>query len=124
MRDKLKVLNVDLVLRRNDQNRIYGVTFIDHNNQCVFNGSRLGKEFSANAFNERFGQQPEPEKKQQPTENPGNHTLIEKSITSDIGNALSNLFDLMIPEQTSVSDDYNRFQKRKRKKKRRYGRQH
>lgn len=124
LREKLKVLNVDLVLRRNDQNRIYGVTFIDHNNQCVFNGSRLGKEFSANAFNDRFGQQPEPENKQQPNAQPDNHTQIEKSTTSDIGNALSNLFDLLIPEQTSVSDDYHRFQKRKRKKKRRYGRQH
>lgn len=124
LREKLMMSNIDLVIRRNAQNRIYGVTFVDHNNQCVFNGSRLGKEFSANVFNDRFGQQPEPENKQQPIENPDNHTRIEKSTTSDIGNALSNLFDLLTPEQTSVSDDYNRFQKRKRKKKRRYGRQH
>jgi hypothetical protein len=124
LREKLKASKVDMVLRWNDQNRIYGVTFIDHDNQCVFNGSRLGKEFSANVFNDRFGQQPEPENKQQPIENPDNHTQIEKSIPSDIGNAFSNLFDLMIPEQTNVSDDYNRFQKRKRKKKRWYGRQH
>ena len=123
LREKLKASNIDLVIRRNDQDRIYGVTFIDHNNQCVFNGSRLGKEFSANAFNDRFNQQAEPETRQQPIENPDNHTQIEKSTPSDNGNALSNLFDLLIPEQTSVSDDYNRFQKRKRKKKRRYGRQ-
>ena len=120
---QLRLNNVDLVLRRNDQNRIYGVTFIDHNNQCVFNGSRFGKEFSANVLNDRFGQQPEPENKQQPIENPDNHMQIEKSTPSNIGNALSNLFDLLTPEQTGVSDDYNRFQKRKRKKKRRYGRQ-
>jgi hypothetical protein len=123
LREQLKLNNVDLVIRRNDQNRIYGVTFINHNNQCVFNGSRLGKEFSANVFNDRFNQQAEPGTKQQPIENPDNHTQIEKSTPSDIGNALSNLFDLLIPEQTSVLDDYNRFQKRKRKKKRRYGRQ-
>lgn len=34
--------------------RIYGVTFIDHNTMTVLNGSRLGKQFSANALNERF----------------------------------------------------------------------
>lgn len=46
--------NIDVLFRENDAGRIYGVTFIDHNNGCVFNGSRLGKEFSANAFEERF----------------------------------------------------------------------
>jgi hypothetical protein len=124
LRAKLRVVNIDLVLRRNDQGRIYGVTFIDHESRCVFNGSRLGKEFSANVFNDRFGQQPEPENKQQPTTQSGNITQIEKTTPSDIGNTFGNLIDLLTPEQTSISDDYNRFQKRKRKKKRRYGRQH
>jgi len=124
LRAKLRVVNIDLVLRRNDQRRIYGVTFMDHESRCVFNGSRLGKEFSANVFNDRFGQQPEPENKQQPTTQSGNITQIEKTTPSDIGNTFGNLIDLLTPEQTSVSDDYNRFQKRKRKKKRLYGRQH
>lgn len=43
-----------VVFRQNDAGRIYGVTFIDHQNKCVINGSRLGKEFSANVFNELF----------------------------------------------------------------------
>ena len=51
---KLKERNIDVVLRYNDGGRIYGVTFIDHNTMTVLNGSRLGKEFSANAINERF----------------------------------------------------------------------
>ena len=123
LREQLKLNNVDLVIRRNDQNRIYGVTFINHNNQCVFNGSRLGKEFSSNEFNERFNQQAEPETKQQPKENPDNHTQIEKSIPSDIRYTFINPFDLLIPEPAGVLDDYNRFQKKRRKKKRRYGRQ-
>lgn len=123
LREKLKVSNIDLVMRRNDQNRIYGVTFIDHNNQCVFNGSRLGKEFSANVFNELFGQQPESGNKQQPNIQPENSIQISKSTPADAGNTLANLFDLMIPEQAGVWNDYNNFQKKKRKKKRRYGRQ-
>jgi hypothetical protein len=123
LREKLKGSNIDLVIRRNDQNRIYGVTFIDHNNQCVFNGSRLGKEFSAKAFNDRFNLQPEPETKQQPTVQPANLTKVEKTTPPDIENTFINPFDLLIPEPASVLDDYNRFQKKKRKKKRRYGRQ-
>ena len=51
---KLKERNIDVVLRYTEEGRIYGVTFIDHNTMTVLNGSRLGKEYSANAINERF----------------------------------------------------------------------
>ena len=34
-----------LPFRENEDGRIYGVTFIDHGNRTVLNGSRLGKEF-------------------------------------------------------------------------------
>ena len=50
----LKERNIDIVFRYTEDGRIYGVTFIDHNTMTVLNGSRLGKQFSANAFNERF----------------------------------------------------------------------
>jgi hypothetical protein len=52
----LKLRGIDVVFRENEQGRIYGVTFIDHNHRMAFNGSRLGKEFSANAFDELFRQ--------------------------------------------------------------------
>jgi len=42
---------INVVVRRNDTGRIYGITFIDHNSKTVWNGSRLGKELSANTFN-------------------------------------------------------------------------
>ena len=45
---------IDVFFRENERGRIYGVTFIDHNRREVFNGSRMGKEFSANAFNDYF----------------------------------------------------------------------
>ena len=51
---KLKEKNIDLVLRYTDEGRVYGATFLDHNTQTVLNGSRLGKELSANALNEWF----------------------------------------------------------------------
>ena len=51
---KLKERNIDLILRYTDTGRIYGATFIDHNTGTVLNGSRLGKEFSANSLEKWF----------------------------------------------------------------------
>ena len=51
---KLKDCGIDVVFRYTDEGRIYGVTFIDHNTMTVLNGSRLDKQFSANALNEKF----------------------------------------------------------------------
>lgn len=50
----MKAKGVDVVLRETDTGRIYGATFIDHRTGCVVNGSRLGKELSANALQEHF----------------------------------------------------------------------
>ena len=50
----LKTKGVDVVFRHTDEGRIYGATFIDHRTGCVLNGSRLGREFSANALQEHF----------------------------------------------------------------------
>ena len=54
LEQQLKKQGIDVVFRQNDSGRIYGVTFIDHDSRVVLNGSRLGKEYSANVFNERF----------------------------------------------------------------------
>ena len=43
---------INVVVRRNDEGRIYGVTFIDHESHSVWNGSQLAKNLSANFFNE------------------------------------------------------------------------
>lgn len=43
---------INVVVRRNETGRIYGITFIDHNSKSVWNGSRLSKELSANTFND------------------------------------------------------------------------
>lgn len=51
---RLNDSGIDLVLRYNEEGRIYGATFVDHNTHTVLNGSRLGKGFSANAFERWF----------------------------------------------------------------------
>ena len=52
--DLLHAKGVDVVFRHTDEGRIYGATFIDYRTGCVLNGSRLGREFSANALQEHF----------------------------------------------------------------------
>lgn len=52
---------INVMVRRNDTGRIYGITFIDHNSKTVWNGSRLGKEFSANTFNDYWNHNIKPD---------------------------------------------------------------
>ena len=96
--EKLKVQNIDVVFRYTDEGRIYGVTFIDHNTMSVLNGSRLGKEYSANALNARFsqGQQTVPQPSQTPVQpgvpvpvTNGNTSQGQSTSTSGAGNSSS-----------------------------------
>ncbi len=58
-RQSLLKQGIGCIFRQNGQGRIYGVTFIDYSNRTILNGSRLGKEFSANTFNDLFKDSPE-----------------------------------------------------------------
>lgn len=93
----LKNLGIDVVVRRSTSNRIYGITFIDHPSQTVWNGSHLAKELAANAFHSHW---------QDCTSNERG-SVIEHGIPSGKGQAydesserdLHDLFDFMtIPE--------------------------
>ena len=88
---KLKERNIDVVFRYTDEGRIYGVTFVDHNTMTALNGSRLGKEFSANALNARFSHQSQPTEQAPtatvvPIPTPTN-TTSESQSTSSAGTA-------------------------------------
>lgn len=52
--ERLHDKGVDAVFRLNAAGRIYGVTFIDHKQGIVANGSLLGRNFSANVFEQLF----------------------------------------------------------------------
>ncbi|MFF5380768.1 relaxase/mobilization nuclease domain-containing protein [Pedobacter suwonensis] len=47
--DGLGRKGVSMIYRKNNEGRIYGLTYVDHNTRFVFNGSDLGKQFSAKA---------------------------------------------------------------------------
>lgn len=88
---KLKERNIDVVFRYTDEGRIYGVTFVDHDTMTALNGSRLGKEFSANALNARFSHQSQPTEQAPtatvvPIPTPTN-TTSESQSTSSAGTA-------------------------------------
>jgi len=117
----LEKQGISVLFRENEQGRIYGATFIDHEQKCVFNGSRLGKEFSANVFNDKFSLTHD----LQDYKNSMNAGLESgKSFNQENhGLDLGGIFDLFTSEG-SGSDDIEeqnliRQMKKKRKKQRR-----
>ncbi|MDY3884356.1 conjugal transfer protein MobB [Porphyromonas somerae] len=50
----LEQVGLRAFIRRSDNGRLYGITFIDDKHGIVVNGSRLGKGYSANVFNSYF----------------------------------------------------------------------
>ncbi|WP_256006828.1 relaxase/mobilization nuclease domain-containing protein [Pedobacter deserti] len=48
---------IEAVFRRNAEGRVFGITFVDHARKAVFNGSDLGKAYSAQAIASRFIQE-------------------------------------------------------------------
>lgn len=54
LRQRLEEQGLRVVIRKNDNGRIYGITFIDDEQGVALNGSRLGKGYAANVFNAYF----------------------------------------------------------------------
>ena len=124
---ELKRQGIDVVFRQNDSGRIYGVTFIDHDSRVVLNGSRLGKEYSANVFNERFSgetgkaQQPDVSisRQEQPTHREQADFTPKADIVSGVTSIVS-AFGGLLGSGASGGDEPKdtASQKRKKKKKR------
>ena len=56
--DLIKALQKDAIhadLRKNEQGLLYGITYVDHKTKCVFNGSDLGKQYTAKGIHDRCG---------------------------------------------------------------------
>src|SRR5690554_6192731 len=62
-RKQLTEQGINMVVRRNDNGRIYGITFIDHESRSVWNGSALDRNLSANMFNAWWNNGNKPELK-------------------------------------------------------------
>jgi hypothetical protein len=76
--DKLRTERIDVLVRQNAEGKIYGMTYVDHANKTVFNGSDIGKEYSAKGILDRI------------EANEQKHTLklsLKREITFDIKEA-------------------------------------
>ena len=71
LRQRLEKQGLQVVIRKNDNGRIYGITFIDDEKGIALNGSRLGKGYAANKFHEYFS-------------NPENNPFLDESLYGKI----------------------------------------
>ena len=113
-RGNLHHRGIDVIFRENEEGRLYGVTFIDHNNGCVINGSRLGKELSANAIAEWFDR-PHPELSAPIQQS--EKGSISQTQTSDGDSVLGGLLDLPL-EAHGTDWEEEQFRRRMQRKKR------
>jgi len=114
--DSLRNENIAVILRQNKEGFLYGITYIDHKNRCVFNGSDLGKEYSAHGLQQRCLVQAENKlalrqhlvQRNQPVE-----PNINPSSQERLGQVLN---DLMKPEmQPNASEPFEQRQFKKKK---------
>ena len=115
LQQRLEEQGLQVVLRKNESGRIYGITFIDDEKGIALNGSRLGKGYAANVFNAYFPN---------PTDNPfldeslygspsvchkqTNNILSLQQDTDESDNLVDELIDDMVGESFSSSgnDDW------------------
>lgn len=75
LRQRLEEQGLRAVIRKNESGRIYGITFIYDEKGIALNGSRLGKGYAANKFNEYFS-------------NPENNPFLDESLYGKIDTTL------------------------------------
>ncbi|WP_439698881.1 relaxase/mobilization nuclease domain-containing protein [Mucilaginibacter sp. AW1-7] len=119
---KLKADGIQVIFRQNEEGRLYGITVIDHVSKAVFNGSDLGKAYSAAALINWF--------KNNGINN--NQTIFKKEnsdtsapkFTDNISGSNANgsegdsLLNILFKEEHQDMAAIGRLQQNKRKKKR------
>jgi hypothetical protein len=120
----LEKQGVSVLFRTNEQGRIYGVTFVDHEQKAVFNGSRLDKEFSANVFNNLFNgsgqvRERQPEQVEDHKAGQSIEPFTPSNREREEGSGISGLFDLFTPETTGDEIAEQNFVRRLKKKQKR-----
>jgi len=113
--------NISVILRQNKDGFIYGVTYVDQKTKCVFNGSDLGKQYSAKTIQERCGEVEEQEQKQTCKKEIADIEKHDKDLLP-LNNSLEKnntlLDSLLHPQQTygDTPSDLKSTRKKKRKR--------
>lgn len=104
--------NIDLVLRTasDGSGRVYGITFIDEKNRVVFNGSDLGKKYSAahlqSSLHSKGTNQPFLQRHTSNTSNPPDHS--------------ETLVDILLQTEQQFNFTPSQLKKKKKKRKQKY----
>lgn len=115
---------INTVVRRNENGRIYGMTFIDHESRSIWNGSALDRNLSANVFNDWWNNGNKPQLKIQ--DNPiSKANIMDELPTKDLFEFIpqehSSNFDLglfnLLPDAQGEDYEEEQFANRMRKKK-------
>jgi len=117
----LKDKGIDTVLRLTDEGRIYGATFIDNRTGCVLNGSRMGKELSANALQAHFTL-PYADEKPIPFVLHPEETAQEQFVMQDDNENSSFGFGLFNPSGQAINAEEEDFIRKMKRRKKRKGR--
>jgi len=123
----LKQKNIYTVLRQNAEGRLYGITFVDNQNKVVFNGSDLGKGYSAVALQTRLAKGNENSLAQNETKGSSSSGTIikeiyfnkqqDKTISTNAKN--ENLLDVLLSTKEQYENTPTSLLKKKKKKKKR-----
>ncbi|WP_052265901.1 relaxase/mobilization nuclease domain-containing protein [Pedobacter kyungheensis] len=52
---RLFTVNIEMVVARSTEGKVFGISYIDHGSKTIFKGSALGKDYAATALMARFG---------------------------------------------------------------------
>jgi hypothetical protein len=127
-KERLKGLGINTFVRRTADNRIYGITFIDHKSTSVWNGSQLAKDLSAGVFNDWWnnGSKPKidlqiPGSEKLPTNT--NQSIPHKTSEnqsnpslSNTANAMSDIFGGLLPQTAGVDYEEEEFARQMKKR--------
>ncbi|MCC9073536.1 relaxase/mobilization nuclease domain-containing protein [Flavobacterium sp. F-65] len=75
---------INTVFRKNTEGLLYGITYVDHTTKCVFNGSKLGKQYSAKAIQERCASISQVEQNRASLISEKSHTITFEAPNSEI----------------------------------------
>ena len=123
--EHLKQKNIYTLLRQNAEGRLYVITFVDNQNIVVFNGSDLGKGYSAAALQSRLATGNEKSLTQDETKGGGSGGSIQKEInqqkqkdkTIPLTAKTESPFDVLLSTKEQYDNTPNSLLKKKRKKK-------
>lgn len=119
---------INIISRKSATGLIYGITYVDHTTKCVYNGSVLGRQYSAKAVQERCNlmgkilqgsdKDINVKSKAELMGNKSSKDLFEISKTDGFDTALAKVLDVLTRMESAQAYLPNQLKAKRRKKKR------